>query len=216
MSTSLLKKLIRRPGRAANSQANASTPIVDISRVIPGYKSLVEREAELEMATPLAETLPDEDTDLSEPAAFETPPEELVEQAADALPEDLAEEAVDALEGLHDEWVKNDLERLVSAWRAVQDRNFDRAELSALKLAAHDLKGMATTYGHPAISRLAFSLCRLMENGVAAEQSALINLHIEACRAAYIEGGAAEGGDAIAKSVCIALEAQVNRTLTAS
>ena len=82
---------------------------------------------------------------------------------------------------------------------------------------SHNLKGMATTYGHPAVSRLASSLCTLLESGRANDQHALINLHVEACRAAYLEGKASnEGADQVAQSVCVALETQVKRTLEAS
>jgi len=87
--------------------------------------------------------------------------------------------------------------------------------LSEVSRVAHNLKGMATTYGHPSISRLASSLDQLLKAENAGTQHALINLHIEACRAAYIEGSQTEHGDQIAQSVCVALEAQVKRALEA-
>jgi hypothetical protein len=54
-----------------------------------------------------------------------------------------------------------------------------------LYICAHDLKGLGTTYEFPLITRLAGSLCRLIEEPRArlAAPAALIDAHIDAIRA---------------------------------
>jgi hypothetical protein len=59
-----------------------------------------------------------------------------------------------------------------------------------LYLRAHDLKGLGTTYGYQLITRIAASLCRLIddkEKRLAASLS-LVDAHIAAIKAAVREG----------------------------
>lgn len=172
---------------------------VDITRVVPDFKPTP---AGNERGTPISST---------------PTPERRTPQTT-TQPEDLAEAAVASLVDKHDAWAKKDLESLKTAWsEAKQKLEMNHEHLLEVARASHNLKGMATTYGHPAVSRLASSLCTLLQSGRANDQHALINLHVEACRAAYLEGKASnEGADQVAQSVCVALETQVKRTLEAS
>ena len=52
-------------------------------------------------------------------------------------------------------------------------------------MRAHDLKGLGTTYQYPLVTRVAGSLCRLMDNQQQRENApwSLIEAHISAIRA---------------------------------
>ena len=58
--------------------------------------------------------------------------------------------------------------------------------MESLYLRAHDLKGLGTTYGYQLITRIAASLCRLMDDKEkrAVAPMALVDAHIDAIKAA--------------------------------
>lgn len=213
----MVKQLLSRLGSALKSGSASSqrqdAPEVDISRVIPDYKQA--------QASPEAET-PEPTILLEEAVTAEATHEDKDNASMEAVTSrdldqqflgDQAEAAVAMLSGQYDEWLKTDLSRLAEGWVYAQNTPDDPDRFEALRRAAHDLKGMATTYGHPAISRLAGSLSTLLVHGPDAPNAPLVNLHVEACRAAYIEGRSTKSADTIATSVCAALEAQVERVL---
>lgn len=214
------KVLKRLSGGKSSKRSQEQEPTVDISRVIPDYQPNFrnyEGAQDESAATPVAEDQPDlmqSDTDLSaQPVAQD----EDILNLSQALPdmEDRAEAAIEALSQKHDTWAQNDLDALREAWNAASGNADLDGHLNEVQRTAHNLMGMAKTYGHPAIARLAASLCKLLKSGHANNQHALINLHVEACRAAYFEGTKTDGAEMVAQSVCVALEAQVKRTLEA-
>lgn len=196
MANSLLKRMI--PSFRSRSEARAETinPVVDISRVIPGYKpvGVAAQDVSFE-APPLPHT--------EESLVSETKPQAGLEETA--------EQAVADLSDRHDEWVQADLARLSGAMTNAREAKFTTEKVDELKLVAHNLKGMATSYGHPGIARLSASLCSLLERSNSHTQAGLINLHVEACRAAYHEASTIDGTSEIANAVCDALETQVNQ-----
>ncbi|KCZ94595.1 Hpt domain-containing protein [Hyphomonas johnsonii] len=127
---------------------------------------------------------------------------------ADALASK-AEAAMDSLAGQFETWMSMDLGRLIAAWQAAQESESDPECYRALFTAAHNIRGAAPSYGYPAISRLCGSLCTLLEDTRPGENSALINLHIEACRAAFGSVGRGESAQSVADAVCDALERRV-------
>lgn len=205
MTKSLFKGLLSGLGGNKKSKTVAEAVVVDISRVIPGYIS----------SDPDAVPLPKRNIAQAEPYEADIEPEapKPRNMAHEMAPEERAEVAFEELSDKHDEWIQTDLARLREAWETAMICDMDARSVNDLRLATHDLKGMATTYGHPAISRLATSLSSLLDVSATTNEAALINLHVEACRAAYIEGCSTEGGDAVANSVCVALEAQVARSI---
>lgn len=196
----LIKRLRgNKPGKPVPEQ----NVVVDLSRAIPGYVP-----APVTHQTSEVLAAPDERRIRDKTDRLKMPRKQNVGQIADR-----AERAVDALSDKHDSWARSDLEHLSVAWENVRHLENITGQLAHVQRCAHNLKGMASTYGHPAISRLSASLCQLLDSPNASQQHALINLHIEACRAAYLEGNVNQGGNAIAQSVCVALEAQVKRML---
>lgn len=103
------------------------------------------------------------------------------------------------------DWLSRDLNLLYTSWTRVK-ADSDESAWRAFSTAAHNLHGAAASYGYPSIARLCGSLDRLLGDGNK-DAGALINLHIEACKAAARLPAGAE--DATSKAVCDALEAQV-------
>lgn len=121
---------------------------------------------------------------------------------------DRAEAAVDDLSGQFEAWMQMDLDRLTEAWGIAQQDGATAGDYEALNTSAHNIHGVASSYGYPAISRLCGSLCALLSETAPGENSALINLHVEACRAAHKSIGRGDG-QAVADAVCDALEKRV-------
>lgn len=132
------------------------------------------------------------------------------EAAAAVSPHDHSAAGPDAPEGLDADWLRRDIAALRAA-HADALASPEQPALRALFLCAHNLKGAAEPLGHPAVSRLAASLCRILEaRGANAPADPLTGLHIDAMTAAAHGGDAAE---ALADAVCVALEDRVSAVL---
>jgi len=187
----LLKKRTR-PNRKKTAATDAAN--VDISRVIPGFSQ--EEDTELD-------TISSEVDEISN---------QLTETRSDPVPADSGNEQQDALamEEKYQDWLKRDLERLTYGWTALKADIHNAASHQALFRVAHDLKGVGKTYGYPVISQLAHSLEALLKSDVWANNFDLIDLHINACRAAATaERTETDEIDAVSSSVCDALQTQV-------
>tara|TARA_R110002020_G_scaffold316899_2_gene532308 strand:- start:115317 stop:115901 length:585 start_codon:yes stop_codon:yes gene_type:complete len=122
---------------------------------------------------------------------------------------DRAEAAVDAMASQFDAWMEADLHRLVDAWQQAKQPDATPEGYRTIFMCAHNIRGAAGSYGYPAISRLCGSLCALLSETHPGENAALINLHIEACRAAFIGAGKGDTSQSMADAVCDALEQSV-------
>lgn len=111
-------------------------------------------------------------------------------------------------------WKKNDLDLLQTTWNACCDTPEDEGSVAAFRSALHNLHGASGAYGGGALTRLSGSLQDLV-TGVEDLQTeaALVNLHVQACRAAALGDG--QAADDIADAVCQALEEQVQDRLHA-
>jgi HPt (histidine-containing phosphotransfer) domain-containing protein len=93
-----------------------------------------------------------------------------------------AEAALKALEGEFGDWIKDETANLQSAHTSILTQGATDETRRGLYLAAHDLKGLATTYGYPAVSQVAGTLCKLLEavadNGDL--PAALVAAHVDA------------------------------------
>lgn len=112
-------------------------------------------------------------------------------------------------------WRDRDLERVRTAWDALNAAPDDARAIKSMRAAIHDLYGASGIYGGGALTRLSGSLQRLMkdESRIHAN-AALINLHVQACLATRHTDGA--GSDDLASAVCDALEAETEKSLTPS
>ena len=109
-------------------------------------------------------------------------------------------------------WKQNDLDLLMTTWQACCDTPECEDSATAFRNALHNLHGASGAYGGGALTRLSGSL-HLLVSGVddLQTEAALINLHVQACRATAVTNG--EAADDVADAVCDALEKQVSSRL---
>jgi hypothetical protein len=102
---------------------------------------------------------------------------------ADAIAK--AEEALKAMSSQFGQWLQDEIVKLDAAQAAVRSDGASTQTIEGVYFRAHDLKGLGTTYQYPLVTRLAGSLCRLLDDP-AKRMSAplvLIDAHIDAIRA---------------------------------
>ena len=119
-----------------------------------------------------------------------------------------AEKSLAELSGNFAGWMEAECERLDKARRMVVDGGFNKSTKEALFHAAHDIKGEAATFGFPAMTGVANSLCRLIEHtpDLARVPVKLVEQHVDAVRAIYRE---------YARSDAVALAHSLTRRLRA-
>lgn len=109
-------------------------------------------------------------------------------------------------------WKQNDLDLLQTTWQACCDTPEDEDSVDAFRRALHNLHGASGAYGGGALTRLSGSLQELVSSvDDLQDEAALVNLHVQACRAAALGDGSA--ADEVADAVCQALEDQVRGRL---
>jgi len=93
----------------------------------------------------------------------------------DLAPVQRAEQALKQLSVAFDGWLANEVAALSAARDLVRTQGLTKSTGEKLYLAAHDLKGLAETYGYPLIARVCSTLCLLLD---AATQKDLIPIEI--------------------------------------
>jgi HPt (histidine-containing phosphotransfer) domain-containing protein len=104
-----------------------------------------------------------------------------------------AEQALKALAPQFNGWMEDAARKLHEGWCTAQDNGFGDGRLAAFHRDAHDIRGQATTLGFPLCSRVAESLCMLLEESPAERLgdglvTTLIGQHVDAIRAITREG----------------------------
>jgi len=96
-----------------------------------------------------------------------------------------AEEALKAMSSQFGEWLKDEIVKLEQAQTAIRDTGYTAETAEGLYFRAHDLKGLGSTYQYPLVTRLAGSLCKLLDDEQKRMVAPLILLdaHIDAIRA---------------------------------
>ena len=97
-----------------------------------------------------------------------------------------AEAALKGLSGQFAQWLQDEINKLEASRQAIRSEGMNRETADRLYLHSHDLKGLGTTYEYPLITRIAGSLCKLMDDqeSRAAAPMFLVDAHIDAMRAA--------------------------------
>lgn len=123
-----------------------------------------------------------------------------------------AEGALRAMSAHFQGWLEEELDKVQAARLAARARGWDEAGLAALLGAAHDVKGLGSTYDYPLATRIAASLCRLIETpeGQRAARSdpRLVEAHVDAMRAAARDRIKSEQ-DPVGRALLAALEDRV-------
>jgi chemotaxis protein histidine kinase CheA len=97
-----------------------------------------------------------------------------------------AEAALKSLSGNFAQWLQDEIAKLEAARQQVHAQGASHDNMESLYLRAHDLKGLGGTYGFPLITRIAGSLCRLIDDKDRRPTAPmnLVDAHIDAIKAA--------------------------------
>ena len=97
-----------------------------------------------------------------------------------------AEAALKSLANNFTQWLADEITKLEAARQQVRAQGATIETMENLYLRAHDLKGLGTTYGYQLITRIAGSLCRLIDDKDkrAGAPLDLVDAHIDAIKAA--------------------------------
>ncbi len=96
-----------------------------------------------------------------------------------------AEAALKSLSGQFSAWLQDELAKLDAARAEVRVQGMTPATSETLYMRAHDLKGLGATYEFPLVTRLAASLCKLIDEPATRTKAplALVDAHIDAIKA---------------------------------
>lgn len=96
-----------------------------------------------------------------------------------------AEEALKAMSAQFGQWLQDEIVKLDKAQSDIREQGYDTRTAEALYYRAHDLKGLGTTYQYPLVTRLAGSLCKMLDDPTKrmAAPLVLIDAHIDAIKA---------------------------------
>lgn len=96
-----------------------------------------------------------------------------------------AEEALKAMSGQFGQWLQDEIVKLEAAQAAIRAEGFTPQTAEGLYFRAHDLKGLGATYQYPLVTRLAGSLCKLLDDPTKRMDAPLmlIDAHVDAIRA---------------------------------
>ena len=97
-----------------------------------------------------------------------------------------AEAALMSLASNFTQWLADEITKLESARANIKTNGMTVETMENLYLRAHDLKGLGTTYGYQLITRIAGSLCRMIDDKDKRINAPLelVDAHIDAIKAA--------------------------------
>lgn len=96
-----------------------------------------------------------------------------------------AEAALKAMSAQFGQWLNDEIVKLDQAQTDIRAKGYTPETAEALYFRAHDLKGLGATYQYPLVTRIAGSLCRLMDDTDKRMQAplAILDAHVDAIRA---------------------------------
>lgn len=96
-----------------------------------------------------------------------------------------AEEALKAMSSQFSQWLQDEIVKLDAAQAAIRAEGYNAQTAEGLYFRAHDLKGLGTTYQYPLVTRIAGSLCKLMDDPEKRLTAplVLIDAHVDAIKA---------------------------------
>ena len=103
----------------------------------------------------------------------------------DALAIAKAEEALKAMSSQFGQWLQDEITKLDAAQAAIRAEGYNAQTAEGLYFRAHDLKGLGATYQYPLVTRLAGSLCKLLDDPTKRVSAPvrLLDAHIDAIKA---------------------------------
>jgi chemotaxis protein histidine kinase CheA len=96
-----------------------------------------------------------------------------------------AEAALADLSSHFEDWLMDEIRKLEDVQARIKEEGLNPVNADQLFFRAHDLKGLGTTYGFPLITRIAGSLCKMLdeEEKRAIAPWKLVEAHLDAIRA---------------------------------
>jgi hypothetical protein len=121
-----------------------------------------------------------------------------------------AEAALKSLSSQFGRWLRDEIDKLDDARTGVIAEGLSGVAGEVLYTRAHDLKGLGATYEFPIVTRIAASLCRLIETQAdrAAAPVALVVSHINAIKV-VVNDGIKDESHPVGLAIALSLEHQV-------
>ncbi len=125
-----------------------------------------------------------------------------------------AEAALKGLSSQFGQWLQDEIVKLETARAQVKANGIAGPTGDQLYLHSHDLKGLGTTYEFPLITRIAGSLCKLLDEPDKRADAPLflIDAHIDAIRAA-VRSDIRDTANPVGKAIVEELERRVKEFL---
>src|ERR1700757_2010612 len=122
-----------------------------------------------------------------------------------------AEAALKSLSGNFAEWLQDEVSKLEAARQRVRTEGLSAEAAENLYLRAHDLKGLGATYEYPLVTRIAGSLCKLIDDPMKRSDAPLflVDAHIDAIKAA-VKNGIQTDADPMGRALVTELEQRVH------
>jgi hypothetical protein len=123
-----------------------------------------------------------------------------------------AEAALKGLSNNFAQWMTDELVKLDAARERVRNDGYNAETAESLYFRAHDLKGLGSTYGFPLVTRIAASLCRMIDDPSTRLKAplALLDAHIDAIKAA-VRGDIRDEDHPVGKVLVEELEQKVRQ-----
>ena len=125
-----------------------------------------------------------------------------------------AEAALKSLSSNFAEWLQDEITKLDTARQLIRTDGWNTATAENLYLRAHDLKGLGSTYEFPLITRIAGSLCKMIDDGETRLNAPMhiIDGHIDAIKAC-VRDGIKDASNPVGKMLAEELEGRVKEFL---
>jgi len=157
------------------------------------------------------------------PIELFTPPNTLKAKMGGALPsidQKAIARAEAALAGMQDQfetWIQDELDSLNKAWADFQAKGDTPETRRELHRRAHDLKGLAPTYGYPLVGRVSNSLSKLTgeELGNLNPPASLLKAHVDAVKA-IVQGKITNPTHPVGAALAAELEARMLKLVQAA
>jgi hypothetical protein len=122
-----------------------------------------------------------------------------------------AEAALKSLSGNFSEWLNDELVKLEASRQRIRVEGLTKETAETLYLRAHDLKGLGATYEFPLVTRIAGSLCKLIDDPATRVEAPmfLVDAHIDAIKAS-VRGNIRTEDHPVGRKLVEELESRVN------